>query len=137
MSLVLFDGLLRLAGLGCREAPDSASLLAKPAKRVFFAYQKRALHAEFAHFATRSYANTKSKQKKGDPAVCVPSLRCGQPAVLGPAGVPLELAALRQSRALIRLALRSSAQTEGTFAVGFGVIASANPNPQAPFWLGL
>ncbi len=29
----------------------------------------------------------KSKQKKGDPAVCVPSLRYGQPAVLGPAGV--------------------------------------------------
>ncbi|SFU32542.1 hypothetical protein SAMN05216350_101328 [Polaromonas sp. YR568] len=29
----------------------------------------------------------KSKQKKGDPTVCVPSLRYGQPAVLGPAGV--------------------------------------------------
>jgi hypothetical protein len=40
--------------------------------------------------------------------------RCeGQPAVLGPAGVELELAALRQSLALIRLALRSSAHTEG------------------------
>jgi hypothetical protein len=34
----------------------------------------------------------KRKQKKGDPAVCVPSLRYGQPAVLGPAGVELELA---------------------------------------------
>ena len=51
--------------------------------------------------------------KKGDPTVCVPSLRYGQPAVLSPAGVPLELAALRQSRSLIRLDLRSSAHTEG------------------------
>ena len=33
--------------------------------------------------------------------------------MLGPDGVPLELAALRQSRALIRLDLRSSAHTEG------------------------
>ena len=33
--------------------------------------------------------------------------------MLGPAGVSLELASLRQSRALIHLALRSSAQTEG------------------------
>ncbi|SFU33342.1 hypothetical protein SAMN05216350_101370 [Polaromonas sp. YR568] len=55
----------------------------------------------------------KSKQKKGDPAVCVPPLRCGQPAVLGSGGVSLELASLRQSRSLIRLNLRSSAQPEG------------------------
>ena len=41
------------------------------------------------------------------------SLRCGQPAVLGPAGVELKLASLRQSLALIRLDLRSSAHTEG------------------------
>ncbi|SDM91986.1 hypothetical protein SAMN05720382_102759 [Polaromonas sp. JS666] len=37
----------------------------------------------------------KSKQKKGDPGVCVPPLRYGQPAVLGPGGVSLELATLR------------------------------------------
>jgi hypothetical protein len=37
----------------------------------------------------------------------------GQPAVLGPAGAGLELAALRQSPVLIRLDLRSSAHTEG------------------------
>src|SRR2546425_8023536 len=61
-----------------------------------------------------SFASPKeSKQRKGDPAVCDPSLRYGHPAVLGPAGVSLELASLRQSRALIRLDLRSSAQTEG------------------------
>src|SRR5450830_1616325 len=37
------------------------------------------------HFA---FASPKeSKQRKGDPAVCVPSLRYGQPAVLGPGGV--------------------------------------------------
>jgi hypothetical protein len=55
----------------------------------------------------------KSNQRKGDPTVCVPSLRYGQPAVLGPAGVSCKLAALRQARSLIRLALRSSAHTEG------------------------
>ncbi len=37
----------------------------------------------------------------------------GQPAVLGQSGVSLELAALRQSRALIRFDLRSSAQPDG------------------------
>jgi hypothetical protein len=37
------------------------------------------------HFA---FASPKeSKQRKGDPTVCVPSLRYGQPAVLGPVGV--------------------------------------------------
>jgi ankyrin repeat protein len=55
----------------------------------------------------------KPNEKKGDPTVCDPSLRYGHPAVLSSAGVSLELAALRQSRALIRLNLRSSAQTEG------------------------
>ncbi len=35
-----------------------------------------------------SFASPKeSKQRKGDPAVCVPALRFGQPVVLGPAGV--------------------------------------------------
>ena len=63
-----------------------------------------------------SFASPKeSKQRKGDPTVCVPSLRYGQPAVLGQSGVSLELAALRQSRALIRFALRSSAHTEGVW----------------------
>jgi hypothetical protein len=32
-------------------------------------------------------AKRKVSKRKGDPAVCVPSLRYGQPAVLGPAGV--------------------------------------------------
>ena len=36
-----------------------------------------------------------------------------QPAVLGKSGVPLELAALRQSRSLIRFSLRSSAHPQG------------------------
>ena len=55
----------------------------------------------------------KSKQKKGDPTVCVPALRSGQPAVLGAGGVSLELApaALRQSRALIRHPLRAAGAT--------------------------
>ncbi len=42
-----------------------------------------------------------------------PSLRYGQPAVLAENGVELELAALRQSLALIRFRLRSSAQPDG------------------------
>ena len=53
------------------------------------------------------------KAKEGDPTVCVPALRSGQPAVLASSGVSLKLAALRQSRALIRWPLRSSAHTEG------------------------
>ena len=53
------------------------------------------------------------KAKEGDPTVCVPALRFGQPAVLASSGVSLKLASLRQSRALIRWPLRSSAHTEG------------------------
>ena len=61
-----------------------------------------------------SFASPKeSNQRKGDPAVCVPSLRCGQPAVLSKSGVTCKLAALKQARALIRFCLRSSAQSEG------------------------
>ena len=48
--------------------------------------------------------------------------------MLSPAGVPLELAALRQSRALIRLGLRSSAHSQGFGGsrVGFGFWAGVN-----------
>ena len=55
----------------------------------------------FAEFRCRSIAAAgdlpffvspkKPKEKKGDPGSCVPPLRYGQPAVLGPGGVPLEL----------------------------------------------
>jgi hypothetical protein len=55
----------------------------------------------------------KRRQKKGDPTVCVPPLRCGQPAVLAFRGVSPKLASLKQGRALIRETLRSSAHTEG------------------------
>ena len=54
-----------------------------------------------------------SKRREGDPGACVPPLRYGQPAVLGPAGVELELASLKQSLALFRLDLRSSAHSQG------------------------
>ncbi|MDQ0014717.1 hypothetical protein J2W23_003113 [Variovorax boronicumulans] len=61
-----------------------------------------------------SFASPKeSSQRKGDPAVCVPSLRYGQPAVLTFRGVSPKLASLKQGRALIRETLRSSAHTEG------------------------
>ena len=46
--------------------------------------------------------------------VWVPALRYGQAAVLAKNGVELELAALRQSRALIRERLRSSAAHRGS-----------------------
>ena len=42
------------------------------------------------------------------------------PAVLGPAGVSCKLAPLKQARALIRLALRSSAQPQGFCGTGSG-----------------
>ena len=54
-----------------------------------------------------------SKQREGDPMVWVPPLRYGQPTVLAESGGELELAALRQSLALIRFWLRSSAQPDG------------------------
>jgi hypothetical protein len=56
----------------------------------------------------------RKEPKKGRPH-CLRPLRfaTGQPAVLGFGGVSLELAALRQSRALIRQTLRSSAHPEG------------------------
>ncbi len=49
--------------------------------------------------------------------VWVPALRYGQPAVLGQSGVELELASLRQSLALIRFDLRSSAQPDGFWGI--------------------
>jgi len=58
-------------------------------------------------------AKRKVSKRKGDPMVWVPPLRCGQPAVLAESGVELELASLRQSLALIRFRLRSSAQPDG------------------------
>lgn len=62
-----------------------------------------------------SFASPKErKQRKSEPAVCDPTLHYGQPAVLALAGVSLELGyRLKQSRALIRPKLCSSAQTEG------------------------
>ena len=64
--VVCLGGLLVLQGWAGRESPGGDSL--------FFASPK------------------KSKQKKGDPAVCDPSLRFGHPAVLSPAGVSCKLA---------------------------------------------
>ena len=58
-------------------------------------------------------AKRKVSKRKGDPMVRVPPLRCGQPAVLAENGVELELAALRQSLALIHFRLCSSAQPDG------------------------
>ena len=58
----------------------------------------------------------KVSQKK---STLVPaSLRYGQPAVLASSGVELELAALKQSLALIRLKLRFSAHSQGFWERG-------------------
>ena len=65
-----------------------------------------------------SFASPKERnQRKGDPTVCVPcaslrgNLRCSRPA--GSRSNSLRCASLRQSRALIRWPLCSSAHTEG------------------------
>ena len=84
-----------------------------------------------------SFASPKeSHQRKGDPTRCVPTRPCGrvgQPAVLASSGVSLELAALRQSRALIRWPLRSSAHPEGnpgdlTSTRAMAALRSARPS---------
>jgi len=79
------------------------------------------------HFA---FASPKeSKQRKGDPTVCDPSLRYGHPAVLSPAGGLVQTRLrLKQARALIRLDFRSSAHTEG---VGQGENQYQQPNMQS------
>jgi hypothetical protein len=80
-----------------------------------------------------SFASPKeSNQRKGDPAVCVPPLRYGQPAVLGYGGGPqnsLRCAPLRQLRPLSRLRLRSSAQPEGS---GSGHRCARPQKPNGP-----
>jgi len=68
----------------------------------------------------------KPKEKKGDPMVWVPALRYGQPAVLGKSGVELELASLRQSLALIRFRLCSSAQPDGLWGAKTNADADAD-----------
>ncbi len=73
-----------------------------------------------------------SNQRKGDPTVCVPSLRYGQPAVLGESGGPqnsLHFVALRQLRPLSRFPLRSSAQPEGS---GSGHRCARPQKPNGP-----
>ncbi len=80
-----------------------------------------------------SFASPKeSNQRKGDPTVCVPPLRYGQPAVLGYGGGPqnsLHCVPLRQLRPLSRLRLRSSAQPEGS---GSGHRDARPPKPNGP-----
>jgi hypothetical protein len=72
----------------------------------------------------------KPKEKKGDPMVWVPSLRYGQAAVRAASGVELKLAALRQSLALIRFRLCSSAQPDGWGKeYGFGEVRTRKARP--------
>ena len=61
-----------------------------------------------------SFASPKeSHQRKGDPARCVPALRCGQPAVLAPGGVRANSLRSNSARPFLRPALRSSAHPGG------------------------
>ena len=92
--------------------------------RLFAAFRRRSVAAagDLLFFASPK----KPKEKKGDPGSCVPALRYGQPAVLGKSGVPLELAALRQSRSLIRFSLRSSAHLQGLCSLKLGTDSGAD-----------
>ncbi|ADU34664.1 hypothetical protein Varpa_0442 [Variovorax paradoxus EPS] len=75
-----------------------------------------------------SFASPKErKQRKGDPAVCVPPLRCGQPAVLAFRGVRRTRFA-QTAAALIRETLRSSAHTEGLWGPHTPSLRSAAPS---------
>jgi hypothetical protein len=71
------------------------------------------------------FAKSKVSKRKGDPTGCVPTLRFGQPAVLGSGGVSLNSPSAQTTRSLIRLNLRSSAHPEG---VGRGIPNSRTPN---------
>jgi hypothetical protein len=95
--------------------------LAREACRVV----RPAAHSLF--FASRK----KSKQKNGDPAVCVPKQSFGQPAVRVAGGVRLELGyRLKQSPALIHLQLCSSAHTEGNSAIPLVALHATLPSCQ-------
>jgi hypothetical protein len=87
--------------------------LEKLAARVFFVFPKACSARCAGVLCKAKIRQHKSKQKKSDPAVCVPKQSFGQFAVLVAGGCTLELATLKQSRALIHLPLRSSAHTEG------------------------
>ena len=97
---------------------------AEPVEAFFLIRSPRSLPSPDAALSPRRATHlfllrqNKVSQKKA--TLLSASLRYGQPAVLSPAGVELKLASLKQSLALFRLALRSSAQTEGFSGVGFG-----------------
>src|ERR1017187_4348187 len=67
---------------------------------------RRATHLSFA-------SPKESKQRKGDPTVCVPTLRFGQPALLTKRGRYANSAAPQTRVSLIPVLLRCSAHTEG------------------------
>jgi hypothetical protein len=69
-------------------------------------YRPAATHLSFA-------SPKESKQRKGDPAVCDPSLRYGPLRCSVQPGSAQTRLRLKQRAALIRLAFRASAQTEG------------------------
>ena len=78
------------------------------------------------------FAKRKSAKKRRPHCLRPLRFATGQPAVLAAGGVSLELASLRQSRALIRQPLRSSAHTEGTRVNK----AAAQPCPSSIFFRG-
>ncbi|RYF40825.1 MAG: hypothetical protein EOO25_11580, partial [Comamonadaceae bacterium] len=68
------------------------------------------------------FAKKKVSKEKGDPAVCVPSLRCGQPAVLGLKRGLQNSPLARTTAALIRFKpARLGAGRRGLEKFGIGV----------------
>ena len=99
MCFLWFDGWLTLRAPAGRDARPAAHLL-------FFASPK------------------KSRQKKGDPTGRVPSLRCGQPAMLAPGAV------LRNSLRSLR-SLRSNSRSKSVHEAWACCAAHARPTPCA------
>ena len=96
--------------------------------RVFFAFQRRAAHAGFAHFAKRSYANTKSKQKKGDPQSGALWATCDWCQKRGSAQTRFAQTARSPDPAFDPIHRPSQ---DGTYGSGCGEVRDPNPNPIA------
>ena len=100
-----------MAGTGVRRGKQDKGNFCSDPKNARIRILSLESFTEFAaDFRSRSVAAAgnslslasprESKQREGDPGACVPSLRCGQPAVLSPAGVPLELAEFHSAQTI-------------------------------------
>ena len=84
---------------------------------------------EALFFVSSPYISPKkSAPKKGDPTGCVPSLRCGQPAVLASSGVSLKLALCKRSNSRKPLSAGRSAPRRRQ--TGGGSQEAKTPKPE-------